>query len=59
MERWEGYLLGALGLTLAVASVALQIASLVADRTGIALASSLGLLCGALLYRTGYRGITR
>jgi hypothetical protein len=59
MERWEGYLLGAFGLALALGSIGVQIAAFAADRTGLALAATLGVLGGALLYRTGYRGIAR
>ncbi len=58
MARWEGYLLGALGITVTVVSIVMQIAWFAAGRHWPALGLTLGVLGGALLYRSGYRGVT-
>lgn len=59
MERWEAYALGALGLTLALVSIVMQVAWLTVGKPWPALGLTLGIAGGALLYRTGYRGINR
>jgi hypothetical protein len=59
MERWDAYVLGAFGMIVVVAAIALQVAALIAGETSTALLSSLGVVGGALLFRWGYRIASR
>lgn len=55
MKHWESYVLGAIGITIAVPSLAAQIIVIADDRPWTAALYSIGVVVGALLYRAGYQ----
>jgi hypothetical protein len=59
MERWEAYALGVLGILLVVASLTLQVIAVATGAPWSALPLALGVIIGALLYRAGYRVLSR
>ncbi len=59
MDRLLDYVLGALGIFLAVASIGAQIVAFVNGRSETAVWLTAGVLIGAAMYRTGFRSASQ
>lgn len=59
MDRLEAYILGTVGLLLALGSLVGQVLALAAGQMRSAILLTVGVVLGALLYRAGYRLLSR
>jgi hypothetical protein len=59
VERWESYALGVLGILFVVVSLSLQVIAFAMGSPWSAVPLTLGIVIGALLYRAGYRLLSR
>lgn len=59
MDRLEAYILGTVGLLLALGSLLGQVLALAVGQMRSAILLTVGVVLGALLYRAGYRLLSR
>ena len=59
MEHWESYALGLSGILFVVVSLSLQVIAFAMGSPWWAVSLTIGIVIGALLYRAGYRLLSR